>query len=110
MAAEDWRVGVQSKYGQDRRFRYGIISAYDDSTRLYQVRYDDGKGHEDIDPAQCRLDWVQPDAHRLALAARKGMLLAVFQQKQGCYHLLCLRHPCKLASLDLAWPPDVSRY
>lgn len=69
-AAEDWRAGVKDREARDESFRYGIIQAHVDGT--YAIRYDDGKGHNNVDPARCEVDWVQPDAHTLATAARKG--------------------------------------
>ncbi|CAL8466850.1 g6386 [Coccomyxa elongata] len=68
--AEYWRAGVKDRQAPHGRFRYGIIQAHVDGT--YEIRYDDGKGHDDVDPARCEVDWVQPDAHKLATAARKG--------------------------------------
>ncbi len=61
---------MKDRQARDGRYRYGIIQAHIDGT--YAVRYDDGKGHDNVDPARCEIDWVQPDAHTLATAARRG--------------------------------------
>lgn len=74
---------------QDGRFRYGIIQAHVDGS--YEIRYDDGKGHDHVDPALCEVDWVQPDATLLAAAARKG---GHAQSSQGVTEVL--RYPWPL--------------
>lgn len=91
LQAEDWRVGVQCRETPNKCFRYGIIRGYDNG--IYEIRYDDGKVHESVDPGSCVMDWVQPDAHKLATAARKGELVSCLHMdaigRAACLDVIC---------------------